>query len=319
MISDSPEASLKSLQERLMRFRTSNSSIQFFQEEDAQKREKEEAERKDNELTKISDLFNRLDKDRKHYRWVVRHLETLGLDSKIGRVVRGYLDRGWEKLSTLNGWWRYLYDHGFRRAKISKVFFNIKEQLQAYSVGPNKIGSEDLVNVAHYCSHKACAKIIKARSLKASQTGTTGPGVYVTSTFLPDKAVNKKTIADHIFSKPAKRLKRGDLVCAIMFKIPRSFIRVQVEGGKPVERVGNSFDSHIKIGIAKDPDAEFVKIKLETSIKGMRMMIANMELVTEALKKDLQKMEEKEARKKKAKIAKGNSESGADFFNGTEL
>jgi len=319
MIGDSTEASLRSLQERLMRFRTSTSSILFFQEEDSEKREKEEAEQKEKELTKISDLFNRLDKDRKHYRWVVRHLETRGLDTKIGKVVQDYLDEGREKLSTLSGGWRYLYKHGFRRAKISKVFFNINEELQAYSVGPNKLGSEDLVNVAHYCNHKACAKIIRARSLKASQSGTTGPGVYVTSTFLPDKAVYQKTIADYIFSNPAKRLKGGDLVCAIMFKIPRSFIGVQAEGGKPVEKLGNTFDSHLKIGLAKDPDAGYVKIKLETSNKGMRMMVANLELLAGSLKKDLQKMEEKDARKKKVKIFKRNSASGANLYKGTEL
>jgi len=312
MIDDSTEASLKSLKERLERFRSSQSSI-YFLEEDDERREKEEAERKEEEFKKISDLFNTLDKERKHYRWVVRHLETLGLSSKIGKVVRGFLDWGWEKLSTLSGWWRYLYDHGFRRARISKVFYNSKEQLQAYSIGRTKIGSDDLVYVAHYCNHKSCAKIIKARSLQASKRGTAGPGAYVTSTFLPDAALYQKTIAEHIFSNPDKRLRKGDLECAIMLKIPRKHIQVDEDEGRPVEKLGNSPDSHIKIGVAKDPDEEYVKIKLETSISGMRTMITNMELVTEALKIDLQKMEAREAKKK----AKDNRVS--DFYNGTEL
>jgi hypothetical protein len=318
MFEDNTEASLKSLKERLQRFRSSTSSI-FLLDEDEEKREREEAEKKEKEFSKIAALFITLDKDRKHFKWVVRHLETLGLKPKIGRVVRGFLDGRGEKLSKLSGWWRYLYDHGFRRAKISKVFYNAKEELQAYSIGRKKTGSEDLVYVAHYCNHKSCAKIIKARSLEASKQGTTGPGAYITSTFLPDKALHQKTIADHIFSNPAKRLKKGDVDCAIMFKIPKSHIRVQEGAGMPVEKLGNSADSHIKIGVAKDPDEEYVKIKLETSIKGMRMMIANMELVTEALKKDLQKMEEQDAKKRKAKKAKEKKKSGTDFYNGTEL
>lgn len=312
MIDDSTEASLKSLKERIERFRTSQTSS-FFLDEDETSKDKKEAERKEREFTKISNLFKSLDKERKHYRWVVRHLESLGLSSKIGKVVRAYIDKGWERLSLLSGWWRYLYDHGFRRATISKVFYNAKEHLQAFSVGQRKTGAEDLVYVAHYCSHKSCAKIIKARSLQASKRGTTGPGAYISSTFLPDAALHQQTIADHIFSNPEKRLKKGDLECAVMFKIPRSYIKVQIEKGRPVEKLGNSPDSHIKIGVAKDPDAEYVKIKLETSIKGMRMMIANMELVTKALKKDLQKMEQQEA-KKKAK-----EKSGTDFYIGTEL
>merc|ERR1719320_681664 len=121
------------------------------------------------EFTKISNLFNSLDKKRKHWKWIIRYLETQGLYPNIGKVVREYLDWGREKLSTLSGWWRYLYDHGFRRAKISKVFYNAKEQLQAYSVGRIKTGTEDLVFVAHYCSHKSCAKIIKG--VKARDNG----------------------------------------------------------------------------------------------------------------------------------------------------
>jgi len=301
MLDDSTEASLRSLKERLDRFRSSQSSSFFFDEDED--REKEEAERKEKEFAKISKLFNTLDEEKRHYRWVVRHLETLGLSSKIGKVVRAFLDWGWEKLSTLSGWWRYLYDHGFRRAELSKVFYNAKEQLQAYSIGKTKLGNKDMVYVAHYCNHKSCAKIIKARSLEASKHGTAGPGAYITSTFLPDAAVYQKTIADHIFTEPQKRLKKGDLECAIMFKIPKSEIIVEVVEGRPVEKLGDSPNSNIKLGVARDPDENFVKIKLETSISGMRKMITNMELVTEALKSDLEKMEQREAKKREKRMS----------------
>jgi len=304
MFNDSPEASLRDLKARLERFRSSHSSS-ILEEEDSLK-EKEEAARKEKEFDKISNLFNRLDTDRKHYRWVVRHLESLGLPKTIGKVVRGYLDWGWERLSTLSGWWRYLYDHGFRRAEISKVFYNAKEELQAYSIGNTKLGNEDLVYVAYYCSHRACAKIIKARSLEVSKSGTT-------RTYLPTAALFKRTIAEFIFSNPDKHLRKGDLECAIMFKVPKSHILVEVRAGRIVEMLGNSLGSKIKFGVAKDPDREYVKIKLETSVAGMRKMITNLESVTEALKLDLQKMEEKEAKRKT------RNRKGSNVFDGTDV
>jgi len=310
MFNDSPEASLRDLKARLDRFRSSHSSS-ILEEQDSLQ-EREEAERKEKEFDKISNLFNTLDTDRKHYRWVVRHLESLGIPKTIGKVVRGFLDWGWERLSTLSGWWRYLYDHGFRRAEMSKVFYNAKEELQAYSIGKTKLGNEDLVYVAYYCSHRACAKIIKARSLEVSRSGTT-------RTYLPTAALFKRTIAEYIFSNPDQHLRKGDLECAIMFKVPKSNILVEVQAGRIVEMLGNSLGSKIKIGVAKDPDHEYVKIKLETSVAGMRKMITNLELVTEALKLDLQKMEQKEARKKTRNKKRSNSRKGSDNFDGTEV
>jgi len=308
----SAEASLAALQERLQRFRAPAKKDYF---EDEETKLKDAAARREKENANIDNLFTSLDKDRRHYRWIVKHLESLGLASKIGKIVREFLDQGRENLSILDSTWRYLYDHGFRRAEISKVFYNSKEQLQAYKIGRTKTGMTDLVNVAHYCTPQRGAKIIKSRLLKASKDGTYGPGAYISSTFLPDGAIKRETIAKHVFTKPGAE-RDGDLDCAILFKVPRSLVRVHLVDDKPVEQLGSSPDDHVQLGPAKDPDENFVKIKLETTASGLREMIANMETLTAMLKKDLHRMEGKEARKK-AKKKKVMSTSGSPGNGGT--
>lgn len=306
---------MAALQQRLKRFRTTPATKpDYFEDEEKKEKEalvrkKEAATRREKENENIDQLFTKMDKDRRHYRWLVKHLETLGLKTKIGKVVREYLDTGREILSILDSPWRYLYDHGFRRAEISKVFYNAKELLQGYKIGRSKTGMEDLVNVAHYCTPRKCAKIIKSRTLKASKDGTYGAGAYITSTFLPDGAIIRETIAKHVFSNSNARELSGNLDCAILFKIPKSLIRVHLVDGRPVEQLGTSSDSHVQIGPAKDPDENFVKIKLESTASGLREMISNMETLTAMLKQDLRNLENHEA-KKKARKGKTSGKSG---------
>jgi len=299
---------LAALQQRLQRFRSPTTKpTDYF--EDEERKEKESVARREKENDTIGQLFAKMDKDRRHYRWLVKHLKTLGLSVKIGKVVREFLDTGREKLRTLEPPWRYLYDHGFRRAEISKVFYNAKELLQAYKIGRTKTGMEDLVNVAHYCHPQRGAEIIKSRTLKASKDGTDGAGAYITSTFLPDGAIKRETIAQHVFTNPNARERKGDLDCAILFKVPKSLIRVHLVDGRPVEKLGSSSKSHIQIGPAKDPDENFVKIKLESTASGLREMIANMETLMAMLKQDLRDLEAKE-KKKKGKRSKKSGKSG---------
>jgi len=302
-MAESAEASLAALQERLQRFRKPIAKPDYFEEEE--KKEKESVARREKDNTKIGEIFAQMDKDRRHYRWLVKHLETLGFSTKIGKLVREFLDSGRETLSILDSPWRYLYDHGFRRAEFSKVFYNAKEKLQAYKIGRTKVGMEDLVNVAHYCNPRRGAKIIKSRTLKASKSGTYGAGAYITSTFLPDGAIKRETIAQHVFTNPSSREKKGDLDCAILFKVPKSLIRVHLVNGRPVEQLGSSADSHVQIGPAKDPDENFVKIKLESTASGLREMISNMETLTAMLRQDLLKLEKHEPKKRGKKHKKG--------------
>jgi len=315
-MAQSAEDSLAALQQRLKRFRTPATKSDYFDDEERKEKEKEAAirqkeaaVRREKENENIDQLFTKMDKDRRHYRWLVKHLETLGIKPKIGKVVREYLDTGREILSILDSPWRYLYDHGFRRAEISKVFYNAKEALQAYKIGRSKAGLEDLVNVAHYCHPRKGAKIIKSRTLKASKDGTFGPGAYITSTFLPDGAIKRETIAEHVFSNSSARELSGNLDCAILFKVPKSLIRVHLVDERPVEQLGSSPDSHVQIGPAKDPDANYVKIKLQSTASGLREMISNMENLTAMLKQDLRKLEEHES-KKKARQGKKSGKSG---------
>jgi len=307
-MAESAEASLAALQQRLQRFRSPiHKPADYF--EDEERKQKESAARREKENARIGKLFAKMDKDRRHYRWLVKHLKTLGLSIKIGKLVREFLDTGRENLRTLESPWRYLYDHGFRRAEISKVFYNAKELLQAYKIGRTKTGMEDLVNVAHYCHPKRGAEIIKSRTLKASKDGTFGAGAYITSTFLPDGAIKRETIAQHVFTNPNARERKGDLDCAILFKVPKSLIRVHLVDGRPVEKLGSSSDSHVSIDQAKDPDENFVKIKLESTASGLRDMIAKMETLTAMLKQDLRDLEAKE-KKKKGKRSKKSGKSG---------
>jgi len=309
-MAESAEASLAALQQRLQRFRSPiHKPADYF--EDEERKQKESAARREKENARIGKLFAKMDKDRRHYRWLVKHLKTLGLNVKIGKLVREFLDTGRENLRTLETPWRYLYDHGFRRAEISKVFYNAKELLQALKVGRTKTGMEDLVNVAHYCHPKRGAEIIKSRTLKASKDGTFGAGAYITSTFLPNGAIKRETIAQHVFTNPNARERKGDLDCAILFKVPKSLVRVHLVDGRPVEKLGSSSDSHVPIDLAKDPDENFVKIKLESTASGLRNMIAKMETLTTMLKQDLRDLEAREKKKKgKGKRSKKSGKSG---------